>query len=81
MTRGKLQIIYDILSFTRVPEKISKVSQHTGLNWSDLTRYVEVLIEHDLIRKYKEGRYTLLVTTIKGSLMLQDFHSIYRSLS
>jgi predicted transcriptional regulator len=75
--RGRLDIIYRILSTCRTPSKQTHVMYNANLSYSQLKKFFAILLETDLLK----AEVTLYRTTVKGFEFMEKYEEIQRLLS
>jgi len=75
MRRDKLDIILKILSIGNVPLKKTHILYQGGINYYQLTRYLDLLTRSGMIEQITEP-FTGYRTTEKGRILLSLFDAI-----
>jgi len=71
--RGRLEIIYDILSVCRNPVNKTRILYRCNLSFDLLQKYLEYLISHGMLTNNPEGSFQ---TTEKGKEFLKGYENV-----
>jgi len=74
--RGRLEIIYEILSICREPVQKTRVLYGCNLSYDQLSRYLKYLIARGLLRLVERDGKKLLQVTEKGRKFLEGYESL-----
>lgn len=71
--RGRLEIIYDILSLCRKPARRTRILYECNLSYDQLLRYLRDLISHGLLSSFIDERKEFYQLTDKGREFLDRY--------
>jgi predicted transcriptional regulator len=74
--RGRLEIIREILTISRKPAKKTFILYRCNLSFSQLQKYLEYLISHNLLSNSKSDGKTFFLATEKGIEFLQEYERL-----
>jgi predicted transcriptional regulator len=76
MKRGRLEIIYEILSICQKPAQKTRVLYSCNLSYEQLSRYMKYLITKDLLSIIEVEQKKLYQVTEKGRRFLERYESL-----
>ena len=72
--RGRLEIVYEILSVCRRPSKKTNILYRCNLSYEQLLKYLSYLISHDLLGSFEKERAGIFFqVTDKGRRFLEGY--------
>jgi len=74
--RGRLEIIYEILSVCREPVIKTKIMYGCNLSHKQLRKYLEYLISLNLLSPFEKDRKGFFQVTEKGREFLKDYRCL-----
>jgi len=63
--KHSLETLYEIVEFIDPPRPINKVCTNLGLSWNDLTKYLKILEDVDIITDTKKDKKRMIARTYK----------------
>lgn len=79
--RSKLEICFNILeSISSERLNITRTMYRVGLNYYQARRFLDYLLQHNLINKVEEERGTTYGITEKGRILLEHYKPIKEEL-
>ena len=79
--RGRLEIIQEILKISHKPAKKTSILYRCNLSFSQLQKYLEYLISHNLLTNSKNDGKTFYLITEKGMKFLEEYERLNNLLS
>ena len=79
--RGKLEIIYDILSLCTGPTGKTYIMYQANLSYSQLQKYLEYLLQINLLQTDNAGETELYIITNKGINLIQHYKKLIELLT
>jgi predicted transcriptional regulator len=79
--RGRLEIIREILTISRKPAKKTSILYKCNLSFSQLQKYLEYLISHNLLANSKNDGKTFYLITEKGIQFIEEYEKLNSLLS
>ena len=74
--RGRLEIIYEILSICHTPVNKTNILYKCNLSFSQLQKYMEYLFSHNLLTTIKEKQRDYYQVTDKGKTYLEEYDKL-----
>jgi len=74
--RGRLEIIYEILSICRKPINKTSILYKCNLSFSQLQKYMEYLFSHNLLKSIKEKQKEYYHVTDKGRTYMEEYEKL-----
>jgi len=74
--RGRLEIIYEILSVSRQPTRKTRILYRCNLSYDQLQKYLQYLISHGLLMSFKKDRREFFQGTEKGKEFLDWYERL-----
>jgi len=71
--RGRLEIIYEILSVCRKPAKKTSILYRCNLSYNQLQKYLEYLMTQDLLSSPQSEPLKFYIITDKGKEFLDEY--------
>jgi predicted transcriptional regulator len=76
MKRGRLEIIYEILSICQKPTQKTRILYGCNLSYEQLSRYMKYLTSRDLLCSIVVDEKKLYQVTEKGRTFLERYESL-----
>jgi len=76
VNRGRLEIIYAILSVCRKPAGKTRILYKCNLSYEQLLRYLRYLVSRGLVDSPEKGRKELFQVTDRGRRFLQEYENL-----
>jgi len=74
--RGKLAIMYDILSLCTRPAAKTHIMYQANLSYSQLQKYLEYLLQTNLLQTNNTEEKGLYVVTEKGMNLIENYKKL-----
>jgi len=74
--RGRLEIIYEILSICSKPVYKTRILYRCNLSFSQLQKYLEYLFSHNLLTSFKEKQKDFYQVTDKGRTYIENYNAL-----
>jgi len=74
--RGRLEIIYEILSVCRKPTQKTHILYKCNLSYEQLLKYLKYLISHGLLGSFEKKRRPFFHVTDKGRAFLEGYKTL-----
>jgi predicted transcriptional regulator len=74
--RGRLEIIYAILSICHKPVNKTSILYKCNLSFSQLQKYMEYLFSHNLLRSIQEKQRDYYHVTDKGKTYIEEYEKL-----
>lgn len=71
--RGRLEIVYGILSLCRKPTRKTRILYGCNLSYEQLQRYLEFLVSHELLYSFRSKGRAFYRRTDKGKEFLDGY--------
>jgi len=79
--RGKLEIMYDILSLCIRPAAKTHIMYQANLSYSQLQKYLEYLLQTNLLETDNTEEKELYTVTEKGMNLIQNYKKLLEILT
>ncbi len=74
--RGRLEIIYEILSICRKPTNKTSILYKCNLSYNQLQKYLSYLLSQNLLKSFKGERKQFYQVTEKGKDFLDEYEQL-----
>jgi predicted transcriptional regulator len=71
--RGRLEIIYEVLSVCRTPTNKTHILYRCNLSYAQLQKYLTYLISHGLLSSFKRDQREFFEITERGKEFLERY--------
>jgi predicted transcriptional regulator len=76
VNRGRLEIIYEILSICRKPTNKTRILYRCNLSYNQLKKYLEYLALYGLLSSFKEKRKEFYCITDKAKEFITEYEKL-----
>lgn len=74
--RGRLEIIYNILSLCQRPVQKTYIMYQVNLSYAQLQKYIKYLVQANLLELNKNEHEDLYIITEKGQNLIEEYKKL-----
>ena len=78
--RGRLEIIYNVLSLCLKPVQKTYIMYQVNLSYAQLKKYINYLVEANLLELKKNKQEELYIVTEKGQDLIGEYEKLLKIL-